>query len=190
MDTTDSGIVFDQDGICDHCLTFKRDLLPSQDTGEKGSAELDKLAKKIKADGIGKEFDCLIGMSGGLDSCYLLHVVVKHLRLRPLLFHVNGGWNSAIAVNNINVMVTKLGLDLYTEVINWEEMKDFQLSYFKAGIPSIDVPQGHAFIATLYNYADKHQQKYILNHGNYSAEIKSHFLNWGLGFLGSLDLRS
>ena len=79
---------------------------------------------------------------------YLLHPAVTEFGLRPLVFHVDGGWNSEIAVNNINVMIDKLGLDLYTEVVNWEEMKAFQLAYIRAGVPNIDVPQDHAFIAT------------------------------------------
>jgi N-acetyl sugar amidotransferase len=109
-------------------------------------------------------------MSGGVDSSYMLHIVVKDFDLRPLVFHVDGGWNSELAVHNISVMIDKLGLDLYTEVINWEEMKDFQLAFFKSGVPHIDIPQDHAFIATLYRFADKYNIKYILNGGNLSTE--------------------
>ena len=98
--------------------------------------------------------------------------------MRPLVFHVDGGWNSQIAVNNINVMIDKLGLDLYTEVINWEEMKDFQLAYFKSGLSNIDVPQDHAFVATLYNFAEKYNIKYILNGGNISTECVRNPLEW------------
>jgi N-acetyl sugar amidotransferase len=103
---------------------------------------------------------------------------VKELGLRPLVFHVDGGWNSQIAVNNIEVMVDKLGLDLYTEVIDWEEMKDFQLTFFKSGLPNIDVPQDHAFVATLYHFAYKHKIKYILNGGNLSTECVRNPLEW------------
>ena len=91
--------------------------------------------KRLKKDGKNRDFDCILGMSGGVDSSYLLHLAVKELGLRPLVFHVDGGWNSEIAVNNIQVIIEKLGLDLYTEVINWEEMKDFQLAFFKSGVP-------------------------------------------------------
>ena len=97
-------------------------------------------------------------------------MAVKEFGLRPLVFHVDGGWNSELAVNNIEVMIDKLKLDLFTEVINWEEMKDFQLAFFKSGLPGIDIPQDHAFIATLYNYAYKYNIKYILNGGNISTE--------------------
>lgn len=178
MDTTDSKIVFDENGVCDHCLDFEQNVKPNWHTDERGDAELKKIIAKIKEDGEGRDFDCIIGMSGGADSSYLLHVAVKEYGLRPLVFHVDGGWNSQIAVNNINVMIEKLGLDLYTEVINWEEMKDFQLAYFKAGVANVDVPQDHAFVATLYNFAAKYKIKYILNGGNISTECVRNPLEW------------
>jgi N-acetyl sugar amidotransferase len=178
MDTSDSKITFDKDGVCDHCHSFKNDLLPNWRTDKVGRQALDKIVKKIKEDGKGKDFDCIMGMSGGADSSYMLHIAVKELGLRPLVFHVDGGWNSQIAVNNIHTMVDKLGLDLFTEVINWEEMRDFQLAYFKSGLSNLDVPQDHAFVATLYNYADKHKIKYILNGGNYSTECVRNPLEW------------
>lgn len=178
MDTTDSAIQFDSNGVCDHCHSFDKDVFPNWHTDERGRRELDKIVQKIKKDGLNRDFDCIMGMSGGADSSYMLHVAVKELGLRPLVFHVDGGWNSQIAVNNIHVMIEKLGLDLFTEVINWEEMKDFQLSYFKAGVPNIDVPQDHAFIATLYNFADKHKIKYILNGGNFSTECVRNPKEW------------
>lgn len=178
MDTSDSNIIFDSNGVCDHCLDFDHNVKPNWHTDKKGHSELVKIIEKIKKDGVGRDFDCIIGMSGGADSSYLLHVAVKEYGLRPLVFHVDGGWNSQIAVNNINVMIDKLGLDLYTEVINWEEMKDFQLAYFKAGVSNIDVPQDHAFVATLYNFAAKYKIKYILNGGNISTECVRNPLEW------------
>ncbi|MEO3865724.1 N-acetyl sugar amidotransferase [Rheinheimera fenheensis] len=178
MDTTDSKIIFDNNGVCDHCIDFENNVAPNWHTDERGDAELKKIIAKIKEDGKDRDFDCIIGMSGGADSSYLLHVAVKEYGLRPLVFHVDGGWNSQIAVNNINVMIEKLGLDLYTEVINWEEMKDFQLAYFKAGVANIDVPQDHAFVATLYNFAAKYKIKYILNGGNISTECVRNPLEW------------
>ncbi|WP_035719812.1 N-acetyl sugar amidotransferase [Francisella sp. W12-1067] len=178
MDTTDTRITFDKNGVCDHCLDFQTNVKPNWHTDERGHRELESIIMKIKEDGEGKEFDSIIGMSGGADSSYLLHVAVKKYGLRPLVFHVDGGWNSELAVNNINVMIDKLGLDLYTEVINWEEMKDFQLTYFKSGLPNLDVPQDHAFVATLYNFAYKHGIKYILNGGNISTECVRNPLDW------------
>jgi N-acetyl sugar amidotransferase len=170
MDTSDSMITFDEHGICDHCHSYRTHVLPNWHTDERGKAALERIVERIKFDGRKRDFDCIMGMSGGADSSYLLHVAVKDFGLRPLVFHVDGGWNSQIGVNNIEVLINSLGLDLYTEVINWEEMKDFQLAYFKSGVSNIDVPQDHAFVATLYNFADKHKIRYILNGGNYSTE--------------------
>ncbi len=178
MDTSDSQIVFDDAGVCDHCLGFKRDVLPNWHPDEKGAAMFREMVARIKASGQGKPFDCIMGMSGGLDSSYLLHLAVSEFGLRPLVFHVDGGWNTDIAVNNIQVLVDKLGLDLYTEVINWEEMRDFQLAFFKSGVPHLDIPQDHAFVATLYHFAHKHGIKYILNGGNYATECVRNPLEW------------
>lgn len=178
MDTTDTKITFDGKGVCDHCNDFYKNVLPNWHTDEKGRRELEETVAKIKKEGEGKDFDCILGMSGGVDSSYLLHLAVIQLGLRPLVFHVDGGWNSELAVNNIQVMVDKLGLDLYTEVINWEEMKDFQLAFFKSGVPHLDIPQDHAFIATLYNFADKYKIKYILNGGNISTECVRNPMEW------------
>ena len=178
MDTTDIKIVFDEQGFCDHCNDFYSNIKPNWHTDDKGRAEIEAIVAKIKADGVGKDFDCIMGMSGGADSSYLLHMAVKEFGLRPLVFHVDGGWNSETAVHNINVMIDKLGLDLFTEVINWEEMKDFQLTFLKSGLPNIDIPQDHSFVATLYDFAAKYNIKYILNGGNISTECVRNPLEW------------
>jgi len=178
MDTSDSRIVFDEHGVCDHCISFKRDVLPHWHPDETGAAMFQQIVERIKAAGKGRDFDCIMGMSGGLDSSYLLHLAVSEFGLRPLVFHVDGGWNTDIAVNNIQVLVDKLGLDLYTEVINWQEMRDFQLAFFKSGVPHLDIPQDHAFVATLYHFANKHGIKYILNGGNYSTECVRNPKEW------------
>lgn len=178
MDTSDSQIVFDENGVCDHCIGFSRDVLPNWHPNEKGKAIFGSIVDKIKTSGKGKEFNCIIGLSGGLDSSYLLHLAVTEFNLRPLVFHVDGGWNTDIAVNNIQVLVENLGLDLYTEVINWKEMQDFQLAFFKSGVPHIDIPQDHAFIATLYHFANKYNIRYILNGGNYATECVRNPLEW------------
>lgn len=170
MDTSDSNITFDHQGVCDHCNGFRTHVAPKWHPNETGRQMFASTVEEIRQSGKGKEFDCIIGLSGGLDSSYLLHLVVTEFQLRPLVFHVDGGWNTDIAVNNIQVMVDKLGLELFTEVINWEEMKDFQLAFFKSGVPHIDIPQDHAFVATLYQFANNHNIKYILNGGNISTE--------------------
>ncbi|HPN85170.1 MAG TPA: N-acetyl sugar amidotransferase [Victivallales bacterium] len=178
MDTTDSKISFDEKGVCDHCNDFYKNVRPKWHTDERGKTKLEAIIAKIKESGKGKSFSCLLGISGGVDSSYMLHITVKEFGLRPLVIHVDGGWNSEVAVNNIKVMTDKLGLDLFTEVINWEEMRDFQLAFFKAGVPHIDIPQDHAFIATIYNYADKYNIKYILNGGNISTECVRNPMDW------------
>jgi N-acetyl sugar amidotransferase len=170
MDTSDTRIKFDENGICDHALDFYKNVLPNWHTDERGRNALSSIVEKIKKDGYRRDFDCILGLSGGVDSSYMLHLAVQEFGLRPLVFHVDGGWNSELAVHNINVLVDKLNLDLFTEVINWEEMRDFQLAWFKSGVPHIDIPQDHAFIATLYNFAEKYNIKYILNGGNISTE--------------------
>ncbi len=178
MDTTDPNISFDENGVCDHCHDFQNNVKPNWHTDEKGKQALENIVSKIKESGKGKDFDCLLGISGGVDSSYMLHLAVKEFGLRPLVFHVDGGWNSELAVHNINVMIDKLGLDLYTEVINWEEMKDFQLAFFKSGVPHLDIPQDHAFVATLYQFAEKYKIKYILNGGNFATECVQYPMEW------------
>ena len=178
MDTTDSAIYFDDKGICDHCRTFDKKILPDWNMGSGREVELEEIVSKIKNEGKGNSFDCILGMSGGIDSSYLLFLVTKKLGLRPLVFHVDAGWNSQEAVNNIECLVDGLDLDLYTEVIDWEEMKDLQLSFFKSGVPHIDTPQDHAFFATMYKFANKYGVKNILTGGNYSTECIRNPIEW------------
>jgi N-acetyl sugar amidotransferase len=178
MDTTDSRITFDESGMCDHCRNFYKNTLPNWHPNEDGRKALDATVEKIKKDGKGREFDCIMGMSGGVDSSYLAYVAKTQLGLRPLVFHVDAGWNSQEAVGNIEKMIDGLKLDLYTVVIDWEEMRDLQLSFFKASVPHIDIPQDHAFFATMYNFASKHRIKHILTGGNYATECVKNPLEW------------
>jgi len=178
MDTTDQRITFGDDGVCDHCTNFYKNVLPNWHTDERGWQELQKTVEAIKKEGEGKDFDCILGMSGGIDSSYLTYLAKEKLGLRPLVFHVDAGWNSQEAVNNIEKLVEKLGLDLYTEVIDWEEMRDLQLAFFKAGVPHIDIPQDHAFFATMYNFAAKYKIKHILTGANYSTECVKNPKEW------------
>ena len=170
MDTTDTKITFDDKGVCDHCNRFYKNILPNWHTDEKGWESLQKIVKKIEKEGEEKDFDCIMGMSGGIDSSYLTYIAKEKLGLRPLVFHVDAGWDSQEAVNNIEVLVDKLDLDLYTEVIDWEEMRDLQLAFFKSGVPHIDTPQDHAFFAMMYKFAERHKVRYILTGANYSTE--------------------
>lgn len=177
MDTTDPNIIFDHNGVCNHCNNFQNNIIPFL----KNKNRENKLAKEIeyiKKKNSKKEFDCLIGLSGGVDSSYLLHLAVKKFNLRPLVFHVDAGWNSSIAVSNIEKMIDKLNLTLQTNVVYWPEMRDLQLSFFKAQVPHLDTPQDHAFFASTYNYAVKYKINNILNGGNFSSEGVREPLDW------------
>lgn len=193
MDTSDPSIIFDKDGISNHYWEYHNHVKPNWHTGPEGRMTLEGMVETIKQTGKERDFDCIMGLSGGADSSYMLHQMVTEFGLRPLVFHVDGGWNSEIAVNNINGLIEKLGLDLYTEVINWEEMRDFQLSMFKSGVPHIDIPQDMAFIGVLYKFAEKHGIKYILNGGNISTECVRNpleFFYWGTDMVHVRDILS
>jgi N-acetyl sugar amidotransferase len=178
IDTSDPDVTFDSDGVSNHYHAFKNLVEPIWETNINGRLRLEQAVEEIKKGGRGREFDCLIGLSGGIDSSYMLHQMVTEFNLRPLVFHVDAGWNSEIAVHNIQCIIEKLKLDLYTEVINWNEVRDFQLSMFKSGLPNIDLPQDIAFIGVLYKYAAKHGIKTILNGGNIASESVSYPLKY------------
>ena len=178
MDETDSSITFDNMGVCDHCNSFKKYIKPFLEDDTKKKNKLSKIINQMKLSGEGKDFDCIIGMSGGIDSSYLVYLAKVKFGLRPLVFHVDAGWNSQQAINNIEKLVDKLKLDLFTEVIDWEEMKDLQLSFFKSGVSHIDTPQDHAFFATMYKFANNYNVKHILTGGNYSTECIRNPLEW------------
>ena len=178
MDTTDSLIQFDENGICDHCNTYDNHTLPNWIRDDAGKAKLQELIRKVQDAGKGHDFDCIIGMSGGVDSSYLAYLAVREYGLRPLIFHVDAGWNSQIAVNNIERLVDGLDIDLFTEVIDWQEMRDLQLAFFKSGVSHIDTPQDHVFFATMYAFAAKHNVKYIFTGGNLSTECVRNPVEW------------
>lgn len=178
MDTSDSGIVFDSRGWCDYCNNFYNNIKPNWHTDQRGERAIMRIADKVRRAGKGRDHDCLLGISGGVDSSYLAYLAKEKLGLKPLIFHVDAGWNSQQAVHNIERIVEGLGLDLHTEVVNWQEMKDLQLAFFKAQVPHLDVPQDHAFGAALYRFAAEHGFKYILNGGNYSTECVREPLEW------------
>jgi N-acetyl sugar amidotransferase len=178
MDTSDSGIVFDSRGWCDYCNNYYANILPNWHPDERGYAEILPTIECIKREGAGRDHDCLIGMSGGVDSSYVTYLAKEKFGLRPLILHVDAGWNSQEAVNNIERLVDALGLDLHTEVVNWREMRDLQLAFFRAQVPHVDTPQDHAFFAALYNFAAKHGFRYILTGANYSTECVREPLEW------------
>ncbi|MEO0038718.1 MAG: hypothetical protein RIQ59_1929 [Bacteroidota bacterium] len=179
MDTSDPNIIFNDRGESDYYVNYINNIEPSWHTDTKGFDELLRVSKKIKNDGINRDFDCIIGLSGGLDSSYVAYVAKEIMGLRPLLFHVDAGWNTDRAVSNIEKLCNGLNLDLFTEVINWEEMKDLQVSFLKSQIPDQDMPQDIAFFSSLYRFAKKNKIKYVLTGGNFSTECCREPEEWG-----------
>ena len=179
MDTTDPNIHFDERGWCDYCQNFHSNIKPNWHPDENGENELIKIAEQITKEGKGKDFDCIIGLSGGLDSSYTAYIVKEIMGLRPLLLHVDAGWNTDKAVGNIEKLVNELGLELYTEVINWEEMKDLQVAMLRAQIADQDIPQDTAFFSALYKFSRKYKIKYVLTGGNFSTECCREPDEWG-----------
>lgn len=179
MDTSDPNINFDNEGISDYYHNYVNSILPNWRTDETGYSELMSIASKIKKQGKGKDFDCIIGLSGGLDSSYVAYVAKEIMGLRPLLLHVDAGWNTEQAVSNIEKLVNGLGLDLYTEVIDWEKMKNVQVAFLKSQIPDQDLPQDAAFFSSLYKFANKHKIKSIITGANYSTECCREPEEWG-----------
>ena len=177
MDTTDSKISFDEHGVCDHCRNYEKRIKPYWKPKENDFEGLGKLAQEIRKAGKGRNYDCILGLSGGADSSYLAYIAKEVMHLRPLAFVVDTGWNLNVAVENIEKIVKGLDLDMYTEVINWKEMADLQLSFFKASISPIDV-QDIAIFSALYNYAVKHHIKYVLTGSNSATEFIRPPLEW------------
>src|SRR5204862_4638485 len=178
MDTSDPKITFDGKGWCDHCTSFYERALRKWQPNEAGRKVIQGKIDQIKSAGTGRDFDCMIGISGGADSSYLTYLAKEQFGLRPLVFHVDGGWNSQIAVTNIERLIDNLGLELFTEVIDWKEMRDLQLAFFRSGVPHIDLPQDHAFFAKMYKFAEKHGDKDILTGGNISTECVRNSLDY------------
>lgn len=179
MDTSDSQIKFNERGWCDYCVNFYQNILPNWHPNEQDEKELNIIVEKIKKEGKGKDFDCIIGVSGGTDSSYATYIAKEKLGLRVLMFHVDAGWNTQLSANNIEKLVDGLGVELYTEVINWEEMKDLQIAYLKSQVPDQDAPQDIAFFSAIYKFARKHKIKYVLTGANTSTECCREPEEWG-----------
>ena len=163
-------IEFDHNGVCNYCHEYReKAAIRLFDNDVERQQALDTLVEKIKSSGRGKAYDCLIGVSGGVDSTYTAYLV-KQLGLRPLAVHFDNGWNSELAVSNIEKILDTLGIDLHTFVVDWEEFKDLQLSFLKASTPDGEIPTDHAILATLYRTASKHNIKYIISGNNFKTE--------------------
>lgn len=169
MDTTDPEIVFDSEGVCNHCKRYDELLDKRVFEGEEADNKLESVISSIKKGGRNKEYDCIIGVSGGVDSTYVAYLT-KKLGLNPLAIHFDNGWNSELAVKNIEKTLDKLGIDLYTFVIDWPTFKDLQLSFLKASTPDGEIPTDHAINALLFREANKRGIKYIINGMNFATE--------------------
>jgi N-acetyl sugar amidotransferase len=165
----DPDITFDNNGICNYYYDYQKMAIEHVLNEKKGAERLSKLVDDIKKSGINKPYDCLIGLSGGVDSTYVAYLV-KQLGLRPLAVHLDNGWNSELAVKNVENIITKLGFDLYTLVVNWEEFKDIQLAYLRASVVDIEVVSDHAIFATMYKLAKEHKTGYIISGTNIVTE--------------------
>lgn len=170
MDTiNDPDIVFDEQGICNYYYEYKKAETEKVVKGEAGRQKLEAIAAEIKQAGSNAPYDCIMGLSGGVDSTYVA-LLAKQLGLRPLAVHFDNGWNSELSVMNIENIVSRLGFDLFTYVINWEEFKDLQIAYLKASVIDIEAITDHAIFATLYRLAGERNIKYILSGTNVQTE--------------------
>lgn len=168
MDTTDPEITFDSSGVSSW-VNYYQDKVLTRWKPEGTPEAFKSLIQRIKNDGKGKEYDCALGLSGGVDSSYLAYIA-KREGLRPLLVHTDAGWNSNIAVKNIEKIVKSTGFDLFTVVVDWDEMADLQRAFLRAGVPNQDIPQDHVIFAAFYGLAAKHRIKWVLSGHNFACE--------------------
>jgi len=169
MDTSDSEITFNENGYCNHCLEYFENTSKRTYRGKETDQILAQLVEKIKKTGKNKKYDCVLGLSGGIDSCYSAYIA-RQLGLRVLTVHLDNGWNSETAVKNIKYVVGKLGFDYQSYVLDWEEFKDLQLSFLKASVPEAETPTDIAILAALHKVAAKYNIKYIISGGNFVTE--------------------
>ena len=178
MDTTDSKIVFDENGVCDYCNDYHRNIYPAWRAKLEDKTLLQRTAEEIKRNTAGQKYNCIIGLSGGVDSSYLCYVAKEFMGLNPLCYVCDTGWNLKVADDNIRRITEGLGLDVYTEVVDWDEMRDLQIAFFKSQVPYQDLPQDHAIFPGLYNYAVSHGIKYVLTGANSATECIRPPIEW------------
>lgn len=169
MDTSDPDIKFDEQGVCAHCRRYDMELPKRVYKGDEARMKLEAVVSRIKRDGNGKEYDCIIGVSGGVDSTYVAYLT-RQLGLRPLAIHFDNGWNSELAVSNIEKTLKALDIDLHTYVIDWPTFRDLQLSFLKASTPDGEIPTDHAINALLFHEASRRNIKYIVTGMNFATE--------------------
>lgn len=171
MDTTAEEISFDEKGVCSFCHYFDREVQPvlARARSEEGRQLLLRVVETIKEAGRGKAHDCVLGLSGGTDSSYLTYLAVQ-FGLRPLVVHVDTGWDTEVAAANIRNLVEKLGLEVEMVTVDWDEMRDLQIAFYRAAVRNCEIPQDHAFLAALYHTAGRHGIRFLLSGGNLATE--------------------
>ncbi|MHC5113739.1 MAG: N-acetyl sugar amidotransferase [Planctomycetota bacterium] len=170
MDTSDPEIRFDENGVCNHCHDFEHAVATRVFPGEIGRRKMMEVVDQIKTQGADKEYDCIIGLSGGVDSSYVAYLV-KQLELRPLVVHLDNGWNSESAVRNIENIVKALGFHLHTEVLDWEEFRRLQVAFLRASTPDSEIPTDHAIVTTMFRLACRERVPYIVEGSNVVTEL-------------------
>ncbi len=170
MDTTVPDIEFDDDGVCNYCHLYRRRTGAELRYDAAGQERLHELVARMKADGKGRPYDCILGVSGGADSTYAAYLAKAKHGLRPLAIHVDNGWNSELAVQNIEQTLRRLDIDLSTNVLDWEEFRDLQKSFLRAGIANAEIPTDHSIVATLFREARQHKIKYVVTGSNLVTE--------------------
>jgi N-acetyl sugar amidotransferase len=191
MDTTDREIIFDQNGFCNHCTQTLLNLKSNFGDESSNIRQLDDIILNVRKEGKGKKYDCIIGLSGGIDSSYLAYLLVRQYKIRPLAIHVDNGWNADISVSNIHKIVTRLNIDLITHVINWEEFRELQKSFLFASVVDLEMLSDHAIGVVINKLARKHRIKYFLIGSNYQSESilpKSWFYSDKLDSINIMDI--
>ncbi len=170
MDTSVSDILFDANGVCNYCSSAFNRIQKELFVGAEHQGKLAELIEQIKREGKGKPYDCIIGLSGGVDSSYVAYLTKRKFGLRPLAVHLDNGWNSELSVKNIEQLITKLDIDLYTHVIDWNEFRSVQKAFLTSSIANCEIPTDHAIVALLYRMAAKHRTRFIITGGNIATE--------------------
>lgn len=170
MDTTATEIEFYDDGRCNFCRNYDEDITRDLHDNAAGAERLEALIQEIRRRGKNHRYDCLIGLSGGVDSSYVAYLVACKYGLRTLAVHLDNGWNSELSVANIEKLVKTLGIDLYTHVLDWNEFRDIQVSFLKSSISNVEIPTDHAIWAVLIKTAAKMKIPYIIAGNNVVTE--------------------
>lgn len=169
MDTSDPAITFDEAGVCNHCHTYDLNMAMIGPLALR-QRMLANVVQDLRRRRCGRDYDCMVGISGGIDSAYTAYLLVRELGLRPLAVHVDLGWNSEVAVRNIERLVNRLKIDLFTHVVDWDEMRDLQAAFLRSSLANADAPQDHAFVSVLYDVAKRQKIDCLFSGHNFATE--------------------